>query len=239
MTNLGCHNARVESFRAGFSPNVLCEIPGYDQNSPAVFIGAHYDSRSTDVNSPTQRAPGADDNGSGSAGLLEILRTASDFISGSGISFRRTLMFGLFAGEEQGLVGSAVYAKQLKDNGVQLQGMVGLDMIGYPQPNAPSTLYWMSVSTNSNLTNLGISLTSAYLGAGTIVAPTRACCSDQASFNSQGYPAAAVAESLSYGNNPNYHRATDLPPTLTFSHVWRTTQSAAALVATLAEPRDQ
>jgi len=235
MTQYGCLQARIESFRTGFSPNVFCEIPGYDLSSSPVFVGAHYDCRSTGLNDPTQRAPGADDNASGSAGLLDILYTAVNLQDT--LQFRRTIMFALFAGEEQGLIGSGVYAQQLRNDNFQLIGMVNLDMIGYPQPNAPTTLYWMSRSTNQNLTNLGIELTRTYLGEGTIVAPTPACCSDQASFNSQGYPAAAVAESLAYSNNPNYHGSSDLPPTLNFNHVFRTTQAAASLVATLAEPR--
>jgi len=235
MNQIGCSNTRLHQFRNGYSPNVLCEIPGDDPSAPAVFVGAHYDCRSTGVNNPTQHAPGADDNGSGTAGLLDILTTALSLRNTDGLTFRRTIMFGLFSGEEQGLIGSGVYASQLD---VELLGMVGLDMIGYPQPNAPTTLYWMSLSTNQNLTNLGLELTRTYLGEGTIVAPTRACCSDQQSFHSQGYAAAAVAESLSYSNNPNYHRSTDLPETLTYSHVWRTTQGAAALIATLAEPHE-
>jgi hypothetical protein len=96
----------------------------------------------------------------------------------------------------------------------------------------------MSRSTNQNLTNLGIELTKTYLGDGTIVAPTPACCSDQSSFYSNGYAAAAVAESLAYTNNPNYHRSTDLPDSISINHVFRTTQAAAALIATLAEPME-
>jgi len=236
MNEAGCTETRLHQFRQGYSPNVICELPGYDLEAPAVVVGAHYDCRATGLTDPTQRAPGADDNGSGTAGLLDILITAVELMS-EGVSFRRKLIFALFSGEEQGLIGSGVYAAQLSTDDVELEGMVGLDMIGYPQPNAPTTLYWMSRSTNQNLTNLGIALTKTYLGENTIVAPTSACCSDQQSFHSRGYAAAAVAESLAYTNNPNYHRSSDLPETLSFSHVWRTTQGAAALIATIAEPR--
>jgi len=235
MSEYGCQNTEVVPFRPNYSPHVICEIPGYDSGAPAVFVGAHYDCRSTGVNDPTQRAPGADDNASGSAGLLDILITAANLISSNTLVFRRTIMFGLFSGEEQGLIGSGVYAGQLA---VDLIGMVGLDMIGYPQPNAPTTLYWMSRSTNQNLTNLGIELTRTYLGEGTLVGPTPACCSDQQSFYNNGYAAAAVAESLAYTNNPNYHRSTDLPDSISINHVFRTTQAAAALIATLAEPME-
>jgi hypothetical protein len=235
MTQYGCRNARLISFEDGYSPNVICEIPGYQSSAPAVFVGAHYDCRSTGLYDPAQRAPGADDNGSGSAGLLDILNTAASLIADYTLEFRRTIIFGLFSGEEQGLIGSGVYASEISRDNVQLIGMVGLDMIGYPQPNAPLTLYWMARSTNQNLTNLGIEVTQTYLGG--TVTRTNACCSDQQSFYSEGYAAAAVAESLSYSNNPNYHRSTDTPDTLNWNHVFKNTQAAAALVATLAEPR--
>jgi len=182
MNEVGCQNTRLHNFRAGYSPNVICELPGYDTQASAVYVGAHYDCRSTGVNNPTQRAPGADDNGSGTAGLLDILTAAVDLIRSDGISFRRRIVFCLFAGEEQGLVGSNVFVSQLRNAGEQIIGMVGLDMIGYPQPNAPTTLYWMSSYTTANLTNLGIELATTYLGDDTIVTRTGACCSDQQSF---------------------------------------------------------
>ena len=57
-----------------------------------IVVGAHYDSRGTQNSSPTQRAPGADDNGSGSAALLEFARVIQE----SGTRFRHTLRLCLF-----------------------------------------------------------------------------------------------------------------------------------------------
>ncbi len=64
------------------------------------MVGGHYDSRATDVNSPTQRAPGADDNGSGTAAVIELLTSLKQ--DRPHIKFQRTLVFVLFSGEEQG-----------------------------------------------------------------------------------------------------------------------------------------
>jgi len=151
--------------------------------------------------------------------------------------FKRTVIFVLFCGEEQGLIGSAALASEMRRGNTPLAAMVNLDMIGYPQPNSPATLYWMSGSTNRALTDLAFSLTREYLGPETALQFTGACCSDQQSFHSQGYVAASVFESLSAFNNPNYHRSSDTPSTVTFSHVRRNTQSAVSLIATLAEPQ--
>jgi len=234
MDEKGCKNAQLMPFRNGWAPNVVCQIPGTDPTEAPIVVGAHYDSRSTNVNSPTQRAPGADDNGSGSAAVLAILETAASLIADEGYTFENTIIFAFFAGEEQGLVGSAALAQSYVNSGIELTAMVNLDMIGYPDRTAPQTLYWMSGSTTSSLTQLAIELTKTYMGANTVIATTGACCSDQQSFYSRGYAAASIFESRTASNNPNYHQSSDLPATVTFSHVLRNTKSAAALITTLA-----
>jgi len=113
--------------------------------------------------------------------------------------------------------------------------MVNLDMIGYPQSNAPDTLYWVARNTDTSLTSLGIEVTQLYLPDWPVTTTT-GCCSDQQSFYNQGYAAVSVFESLSAGNNPNYHRGTDTANTVDYGHVHRLTQASAALIATLGEP---
>jgi len=227
----GCVNGAQQFYRAGYAPNVFCYFPG-ESTSQVIVVGAHYDSRTTNVNDNTTRAPGADDNASGSAGVLEIL-AASKALN---LRYRKTILFAWFSGEEQGLLGSAALANELRANSsIKIEAMINLDMIGYPQPNDRTALYWFQNSVSTSLTNLGIELSQLYL-PGASVKRTSACCSDQASFNSVGIPAAAVFESLSAGNNPNYHRSSDLPDTVDYNHVHRLTQCAAALIGTLAEP---
>jgi len=233
--SLGCQSTRLQQFRSGYSPNVICELPGFDQDAPLVVVGAHYDSRASRVTDPTERAPGADDNGSGTSSVLEILRTTTE-LKNEGVNLRRNIVFMLFSGEEQGLYGSAFIASQMRSNNVEIQGMVNLDMIGYPQQNAPTTLYWRSRGTNKNLTDLGIELTKTYLGEDTLVTSSTSCCSDQQSFTDQGYASTGVSEATAATNNPNYHKSSDLPSTMTFSHARRIAQMTTALIATLAEP---
>jgi len=231
MTALGCQNARTEQFRPNYSPNVICELPGVDKDEPSVWIGAHYDSIPS-----SGPAPGADDNASGSAGTLEILRAMYN-LTQTGVSFKRTVHFALFGGEEQGLLGSRDVATKLFNNGAQLRGYVNLDMVGFPDRNNPTTMWWLRDSVNRDLTNLGISLTRTYLGEETDIREMSGCCTDSRSFHERGFASACVFESSSPFNNPNYHRNTDLPATLDYNHAMRTTQMAAALAATLAEQR--
>ena len=108
----------------------MAEIRGAEEPDTIVVVGAHYDSRSTMSTSPTQRAPGADDNGSGSSALLEFAR----IIQESGVVFRHTLRLCLFTGEEQGLVGSRALAARYAEAGEDVIGMFNTDMIGYKPP---------------------------------------------------------------------------------------------------------
>lgn len=106
-------------FRADMTPQVIAELPGTEAPERIVVVGAHYDSRGTQSTSPTQRAPGADDNGSGSAALLELARVISE----SGTRFRHTIRLCLFTGEEQGLIGSRALASQYAEEGQDIIAM--------------------------------------------------------------------------------------------------------------------
>jgi len=98
-----------------------------------VLISAHYDSRGS---FGSVRAPGANDDGSGTTGLLAIART----IGRKGVRFCSNVELVFFAGEEQGLVGSKTYAQELRETGANLTLMVQADMIAYRAPEEPSQL---------------------------------------------------------------------------------------------------
>ncbi|MBI5594338.1 MAG: M28 family peptidase [Deltaproteobacteria bacterium] len=104
--------------------NVIGIKPGTTRPQEYVMIGAHYDSTSPVACS---LAPGANDNGSGAAALMEIARVFS------GVNTERSVAFVAFSGEEEGMLGSKHLAKVLKDMGVLevIKGFVILDMISY------------------------------------------------------------------------------------------------------------
>ncbi|MBI5058667.1 M20/M25/M40 family metallo-hydrolase [candidate division KSB1 bacterium] len=87
------------------------------------LIGGHLDSRTVTIND-TGRAPGADDNASSCAALLELLRILPDTI-------QHDLEVIWFTGEEQGLWGSAAYADHLAASGARVDGVVAMDMISH------------------------------------------------------------------------------------------------------------
>ncbi len=94
--------------------------------SPKRFlvVGGHYDSRATDVMDAAIDAPGANDDGSGTAVTMELARVLSKY------DFDATIVFIAFAGEEQGLLGAAAWAEMARTNGWNLEGMLNNDMVG-------------------------------------------------------------------------------------------------------------
>jgi hypothetical protein len=87
-------------------------------------VSGHYDSRVTDVMNFTSDAPGADDDASGVAAVMELARVMATR------PLAATIMFVAVAGEEQGLYGSAFMASQLKAAGADVHGMFSNDIIG-------------------------------------------------------------------------------------------------------------
>src|ERR687896_1117249 len=109
--------------------NVICDqyhTSTGTSNDHYILILAHYDSRMQDINQTNARAPGADDNASGVAAVLELARILSRLDLGNDIQFF------LFAGEEQGQWGSMDYVNYLQSNNTKLDFVMNLDMIGYP-----------------------------------------------------------------------------------------------------------
>lgn len=106
--------------------NVLATLRGSATPDRIYVVSGHYDSRVTDVMDATSDAPGADDDASGVAVVLELARVMAKRRPAS------TIVFAAVAGEEQGLFGSAYMAQQLKAAGSDVQGMFTNDIVGSP-----------------------------------------------------------------------------------------------------------
>src|SRR5262245_37071632 len=142
--------------------NIVGEIPGTDKADELVMLGAHFDSWHTGT--------GATDNAAGSAVMMEALR----ILKTTGVKLRRTVRIGLWAGEEQGLLGSREYVKahfgdpatmQLKPDHAKFSGYFNVDngtgaIRGvYLQGNeavAPIFQAWMEPFRNMGMTTLTI-----------------------------------------------------------------------------------
>ncbi|MBD3377274.1 M20/M25/M40 family metallo-hydrolase [candidate division KSB1 bacterium] len=104
------------------SENIYATLRGSVYPDSSIIIGAHYDSYSTN---PYLYAPGADDNASGTSGVLELARILS------AMAPKYTLEFWLFSGEELGLFGSKHAAESMRQKEKPLKAMINLDMIAF------------------------------------------------------------------------------------------------------------
>ncbi|MFF0225475.1 M20/M25/M40 family metallo-hydrolase [Streptomyces sp. NPDC004629] len=104
--------------------NVIAILRGSVTPERVYVVSGHYDSRATDVMDATSDAPGADDDASGVAVVLELARVMAERRPAS------TIVFAAVAGEEQGLCGAAHMAQQFKAAGADLQGMFTNDIVG-------------------------------------------------------------------------------------------------------------
>lgn len=105
--------------------NVMATLKGTDPEDKRIFlISGHLDSRVTDVMNRTSDAPGANDDGSGVAAVLECARIISKR------SFPATIIFVAVSGEEQGLLGSGYLADKAKNKGWNIEGVLNNDIMG-------------------------------------------------------------------------------------------------------------
>ena len=195
-------------------------------DGPRLCLGAHLDSR--------PETPGADDNASAVAVMLEIARLISqDWPADSAVGLE-LVAFDL---EELGMLGGAAHAQALRSNGTELRGMVSLEMLGYcdHSPNSqqlpkqlvglyPDTGNFIAIVGNQNSTELisrfreGMETvdqlpveTLQVPENGNLLQATRL--SDHSPFWDEGFPALMITDT-SFLRNPHYHTPTDTPDTL-------------------------
>src|SRR5271165_3002609 len=131
----GCLEVKTDEFTQEPGPripkptkitNVYAVLRGTDPANAGriVLVTGHYDSRNSDTNNATDPAPGANDDGSGTAVSLECARVLSKQ------HFPATIIFLTVAGEEQGLYGSAHFAKMAKAQGWNIEAVLNNDIVG-------------------------------------------------------------------------------------------------------------
>ncbi len=212
--------------------NIEVVLRGTVPAAPQLVVGAHYDT--------VAETPGADDNASAVATLLELARALRGWKSA------RTLRLVFFPNEEppfffRGGMGSEAYARQLRVDGVGLRMMLSLEMLGYydERPGSqryPPGLKWFYPSTgdfiglvsNVRSTQACRALKVAFEQSSTFPCHSLSApgwtvivgLSDHRSFWRQGYPAVMVTDTA-FMRNPHYHQPTDTPDTLNYAKMAR------------------
>ncbi len=208
--------------------DVIGELPGRKDPAKIVIIGGHYDS----INYSGSTAPGADDDASGVAGVLEIARILSQQ------QFDYTIRFAGWSGEESGLLGSEAYAAHLDDLDAEVVGMIQLDMIAYRKSTDAADVDFVTNGTDPVLTAFAMAVHQAYVPSlpatsGVLVAGQ----SDHAPFTRHGFPACFPFEDLNKWS-PYIHGSNDVIGVSAndFQLAEGITQGALAIVAELARP---
>jgi hypothetical protein len=208
--------------------NIIITFDGQSLREEIIVIGAHYDT--------VLGTPGADDNASATAMLLEIAKIMADSIPD------RTLKLVFFVLEEPPIFGTAnmgsrIFARRAREKNMDIRAMISLEMVGYfsdrkgkqgfPLPlmslfysNTPDFIGVVGNLKSKALVKLvknglkaGCSVPVETLSAPSIVPGISL--SDHASFWKEGYPAVMITDSAFY-RNPNYHQSTDTKDTLNY-----------------------
>jgi len=204
------------------SRNVYADLRGCAEAESLVILSAHYDSYS--VAAPFTDAPGADDDATGVAAVLEAARV---FASSPA---RKTLRFLLFSGEELGLLGSTAYAIRAREEEERIAANIQIDMIGIPgEPlrivtNEPSSWILSEAAAIGPAAAPGLPFSME-------VSPL-ATFSDHASFWANGFSAVQISETIE-DDNP-LHTPGDTLGNLDFDFFTRSARFAGALAAKIA-----
>lgn len=241
------YRVAAQRFDAGGVPvrNIEVEWPGGPRASEIVVVGAHYDS--------VAGAPGANDNGSGVAALLELARLLRSARP------ERTLRFVAFVNEEPPFfrsenMGSLRYARRSKARGERVVAMISLETIGYysDRPGSqrypfPLGLFYPSTGNFlafvSNLSSRGLLREAiagfrrhARLPSEGLAAPASipgVDWSDHSSFWDAGYPALMVTDTAPY-RYPHYHTAADTPDKVDYERLARAVGGLHGMLGALA-----
>jgi Zn-dependent M28 family amino/carboxypeptidase len=228
--------------------NLIIQRSGTKRPDEIILLGAHYDT--------VPSTPGADDNASAVAVMLEVSRLLHDYQG------KRTARYVAFACEEPpyfnvDCMGSQYHARQSRLRGDQIVGMLCLEMVGYftdePQsqripPTIPDSLRRFFPNRGNFLAAVG-NMKSWKLGWGfrrgfkratrlplfSIQLPERVReirLSDNSSFWDQGYPALMLTDT-SFLRNPHYHLETDTPETLDYPRMTDVTIGVASAMKRL------
>ncbi|HHF7367563.1 TPA: aminopeptidase LapA [Legionella bozemanae] len=201
----------------------LVTVIGKDINAPAVVIGAHMDTLDG-------RMPGAGDDGSGSSSIMEMAR----ILLSSKTTFKRPIYIIWYAAEERGLVGSQYVVEHFMDNSIPVKAAIQFDMTGYRVNPKDPTMWVFTDYTDESLSNFVAELISNYVQVPVAYSECGYGCSDHASWDEVGIPAAFPCESNFEDHNPYIHSSKDTMDRLSLEHMTNFSKLALAFAIEMA-----
>jgi len=230
FTALGLDDVRFEpfTFLTYSSRNVVAEITGETYPDDIVILCGHYDSISPVATRQTL-APGADDNASGTAAVLEAARILAAFP----LDF--TVRFLAFSAEEWGLFGSRAHAASARLAGERILGVINMDMIAYADA-LPEDLQIIVDPASGWLADLYLDAAANYGPVGaTKTVDASFVYSDHSPFWDVGYRALLAIEDNPL-HNPYYHQTSDTLDKLDIDFFTSATRASLGLLSELAQP---
>jgi hypothetical protein len=201
--------------------NVVITKPGTVYNADQIIIGAHFDA--------VTGSPGADDNGSGVAAIMEIARILKD------LETNLTVVFTLFDNEEAGLLGSHDYAEKAYERHDRIVFMLNMDMIAFYSNSVDAKLYHGEDTTYATLwSHLADSLPSIGI-SGHLSGPI--INSDHYSFDQVGYPVVYAHEFVFSTVYHSYRDSTSYMDFDYFARMAKASLATAAYVDNTYQPR--
>lgn len=222
----GLADATLHDFNA-WADNVVAVQRGTLHPDEIYVVGAHYDSYAS-----SGPEPGADDNATGTAAVLEAARILAP------LETEATIVYIAFCGEEQGLVGSEAWAREASAAGLDIRGVINLDMIGYRAFEDPADLDIIFDPQSEPLRDFAIRATELYLPElPAVPGYFTSGNSDQQSFWDFGYPAITLHEdsdlSSPYIHTPQDRVGISLND---IDFMERNVRATLAMLASLARP---
>jgi hypothetical protein len=184
--------------------NVVATLTGTTWPDEWIVVGGHYDSRQQ-VFTSASGTPGAEDNASGCAGVIETAEVLSRF------RLQRSVVFACYSGEEQGLYGSAAHVNSLIDTDAlpRVRLMLNMDMIGFNGDAPLDVLIESRPAHQAVFRNFAMSA-AVFAPDLVVLTDTSPCCSDHMPYLNAGVPAFLTIQN-DWNQYAHYHRTTDLP----------------------------
>ncbi|TFL04423.1 aminopeptidase [Pterulicium gracile] len=195
-TSAGRSDITITPFSHTFlQTSTIVRFPGAGSDNAITILGAHMDSINSS-NPMNGRAPGADDNASGTVNLMDVFRVLAQ----GGFKPSSPLELHFYGGEEAGLLGSNDIAINYKSTGKAVKAVLNLDMSAYSRPGSTAVIGIMPDFTDASLSTFLTQVVTTYSKLPAVKnSPCGYACSDHASWYRQGFPASHSSE----GQFPN------------------------------------
>ena len=211
----------VETGKKYIQPSVVTVI-GKDKPGEAIVIGAHIDTLSGNM-------PGADDDASGIAVAVEIIR----ILLSSELRLNHPVYIIAYSAEERGLVGSGFVVRYILEKQIPIKAVMQLDQAGFRANPQDKTIWLLTDYVDTALTHFLAQLLTHYVKVPVDYTVCGYACSDHANWTAQGFSACYPSATTLDNDNPYVHSSEDKLEIINLEHMVNFTKLGLAFVTEL------